>query len=133
MTKSLMMMLPGYYDVRYRSPLRGTLMLMLTGSVLYFAITCLIALRTPGEVGVMSAAATPNFRRVFPMPPDERAMDLYLSVPHAEVFYGVMILSLVTVIVFHVLRIKAIWRIQGESGDPSEMPTAAENSSTPGE
>ncbi len=60
-------------------------------------------------------------------------MDLYLSVSHAEGFYGVMILSLVTVLVLHQLRIPAIWRIHAESGDPREMPTAAESTSTSGD
>lgn len=117
-SKTMLMLFPGGYDIHYRSPLRGALMLTLTGFVGWSALACWKAFSVPGAVGILSAMATPGFAG-FPLPPAWSRSDLMFAAPHAAAFWSIAIAAILALIILHATRLREIWSLYVD-GDPAE-------------
>jgi hypothetical protein len=122
--RTALLLLPGYYDVRYASLARGAIMLTLTGFTGWLAAS-IRAFRFPTAVGVVSAIDTPNFAAAFPLPSDVKRLDLALSSPYAALFFTIVAVSVIVLVTLHVTRLGRIRRYgreaeQGKAGSLTE-------------
>lgn len=112
-------LIPGWYDLRYSSPLRGLSVLFLTGFVMWLLMSGGMRWIGPGSVGMFSKTALPG-PLTFPLPPGLSTLDLYLVPSHAKIFYASAIASLLAVIVLHVSRFGAIRELGRRPVDGTE-------------
>jgi hypothetical protein len=108
----LMTIVPGWYDVRCRSPLRGWVMLSLFSMVLVSGVMLRVAAPEKDAVDYavkLISPFDPMPRGSFPLPPDVRAIDILRGAPDANVIWPIVIGGLVALLLLHAQRIRRIW------------------------
>lgn len=129
LAKAGFLLVPGSFDLRRRSPLRGAIMLTLLGFSLFFGAVLIKAFPVLRSPGPWTAIALPNILSSSPYPPDWSRLDLMFAPPYARLFWPVALLAVVSLCVLHAIRIPSIVALYRE--EPTREPVTLVSAEEP--
>jgi hypothetical protein len=110
--KALHLLLPGAWDLRHGSPLRGTAIAVLTGFAGWLAVAWWKAIPVMHSPGILTATQLPNVKTSLAFPPEDSAIDMLFAPIYARQFWAIAAIAVVALVILHLSRVPSILRLE---------------------